>query len=261
MIVRARTIKFAVDRTPDMRQIRLGFEGDNLVERLEFMLPVIAQSQTATLMMGGKYADAVTLEADENGRYCVELTKEIVGTDGEIEAYIRIDGSGGEVWHSGVMRLTTRGVPDVEAQVEQRFPSAVEIMLEEIAKHNAQMEDQTEAVGDLAAEANEAARIAADSASAANESAGAAAESAGRSAESASAAKAASELATNQAISAANSAVNAQMSADRAQEAVTSSGYVFFDIDDAGHLIMTKTENVESLDFRLVKGRLEVVYG
>lgn len=55
-------------------------------------------------------------------------------------------------------------------------------------------------------------------------------------------------------------AENANAAADRAEQAAKENGYVFFEIDAAGHLIMTKTENVENLDFRLENGRLEVVY-
>jgi len=139
MIVRTRTIRFSPDRSPDMRRVKLGFEGDNMVERLEFVLPVIADKQTATMMLGGAYANAVTLELSDNGRYAVNLTKEIIGTDGEVEAYIRIDGEGGEVWQSGVMRLVTGELPDVETEIEERFPTAVETMLTEIAGHRAEM--------------------------------------------------------------------------------------------------------------------------
>ena len=56
-------------------------------------------------------------------------------------------------------------------------------------------------------------------------------------------------------------AETAEQAADRAEAAVSSSGYVFFEVNDAGHLIMTKTESVSNLDFRLNNGRLEAIYG
>lgn len=55
--------------------------------------------------------------------------------------------------------------------------------------------------------------------------------------------------------SAANSAEDAAQSADRAEQAAAEGGYMFFEIDDAGHLIYTKTSNVD-VDFELVEGRL-----
>lgn len=254
MTVRTRTITFGIDRSPSLRKIRLGFETDNLVERLEFILPKIAENQTAVLMMGGRYANAVTLNQEDNGRYFVELTAALVGADGEIEAYIRIDGAGGEVWNSDVMRLTTGALPDVDTDIENLYPSAVEQMLKAIAEHRAEMEIQTAEVGGLTQRAQEAERSAADSAQTARASENNAAESAE---DADNAAQAAGKFHEG----AAQSAKQAEIAADRAEQAAATNGYVFFEVDDRGHLIMTKTENVGNLDFRLNDGRLEVVYG
>ena len=140
-IVRTRTVGFTPDRMPMMRRIKLGLEGDNLVERLRFMLPVIAEHQTATLMKSG-FADGITLDWDEENGYYVDLTREIIGSDGEAEAYIRIDGAGGEVWQSDVMRLTTGALPDVETEIEQQYPTAVGQMLAAMEAHRAEMDEQ-----------------------------------------------------------------------------------------------------------------------
>lgn len=75
--------------------------------------------------------------------------------------------------------------------------------------------------------------------------------------------------ARNSANSAANSAANSELSARTsadaaarsAEQAAATHGYVFFEINDAGRLIMTKTESVETLDFQMKNGRLEAVYG
>lgn len=48
MSAHKQTVSFRDDRTMRNREIRLGFEGDNLVERLEFILPAIADRQTVT---------------------------------------------------------------------------------------------------------------------------------------------------------------------------------------------------------------------
>jgi hypothetical protein len=141
MIVKTQKIRFSPDRKPMPRRMKLGFEGDNMVERLVFDLPAIAQSQTATLMMGGRYANAVQLAGDGE-EYRIDLTAEIVGAEGDIEAYVRIDGADGEVWQSDVISFVTGDVPDVETEIEQRFPTAVETMLQEMAGHRAEMEEQ-----------------------------------------------------------------------------------------------------------------------
>lgn len=57
--------------------------------------------------------------------------------------------------------------------------------------------------------------------------------------------------------SAAQSAENASTSADRAEQAAATAGWADFDINDSGHLIYTKTDNLET-EFTLNNGRLEV---
>ena len=154
-IVRMRTIAFTPDRAPTLRRIRLGYEGDNLVERLEFDLPEIAAGQTATLMITG--ADAVTLDRTDEGRYAVDLTRNMIGPDGEREAYVRIDGTGGEVWQSAPMRMTTGALPDVEEEIEKVYPTAVGQMLTAMAEHSGEMAAQEERVEQAAQRAEEAA--------------------------------------------------------------------------------------------------------
>ena len=58
--------------------------------------------------------------------------------------------------------------------------------------------------------------------------------------------------------SAAESAENASTSADRAEQAAATAGWADFDINESGHLIFTKTDNLET-EFTLTdNGRLEV---
>lgn len=59
-----------------------------------------------------------------------------------------------------------------------------------------------------------------------------------------------------------NAASDAAKYAELAEQSAASDGYVFFDIDAAGHLIETKSENVDSaISFNLNSaGRLEVSY-
>ena len=120
--------------------VMLGNESDNMVERLRFALPVIAEHQTATLVITGR-ADLVRLNYDDENGYYVDLTAEIVGPDGETEAYVRIDGSEGEAWSSNPFRLITGALPDVDEEIEMRFPGAVETMLTEIERHRNEMQD------------------------------------------------------------------------------------------------------------------------
>lgn len=141
MIVRTQKVRFSPRRKPTPGYLRLGFEGDHLVERIEFELPVIDGQQTAALIRGGSEADAVMLEFD-GGEYYIDLTRELIGACGEIEAHVRIDGAGGAVWQSGKLLLVTGDVSDADTDIEQRFPTAVEQMLAEMAEHRAEMAEQ-----------------------------------------------------------------------------------------------------------------------
>lgn len=143
MIVRTRTIRFNSDRRPSSEYIKLGFEGDNLVERLEFVLPMIGEGQMATLMLGGTYANAVLLTDTEDGKYAVDLTAEMIGTDGKVDGYVRID-SGESVWQTDIMHLITGAIPDVETEIETRYPTAFDIMLSEMAAHKVEMNEAVE---------------------------------------------------------------------------------------------------------------------
>ncbi len=159
-----RTISIGSDRRPVPRNIFLGMEGDNRVERLEFTLPRIAEHQTATLMIGGVYANAVLLENDGGKSAYIDLTQEIIGVDGVVDAYVRIDGSGGEVWQSHTMRMSTGSVPNVENEIEMRFPTAVETMLGEIADHREEMSGTLTSAQEAARQAQDAAKRAEDAA-------------------------------------------------------------------------------------------------
>lgn len=157
MAIRTQTVRFNTERTPMPKRIKLGFESDNLVERLEFVLPEIAAQQNAALLIGGRLANAVLLDRSTDGRWGIDLTAEIVGDEGAADAYVRIDTADGRIWNSGVLTLTTLELPDVDTEIEQRFPTAVEQMLSEMAAHEARMDEQETAIKEAAQTASEAA--------------------------------------------------------------------------------------------------------
>ena len=69
-------------------------------------------------------------------------------------------------------------------------------------------------------------------------------------------AEAGAESAEQSAQNAAESAEAAAADADRAEQAAADGGFMFFHIDEAGHLIMEHTESVDDIDFSLVDGHL-----
>ncbi len=143
MIVREHRIRFSADRAPIPKKLRIGYESDNMVERLLFELPDVAASQTATMMMDGEYANMVTLqETGKAGEYYADLTAERVGVAGETECYIVVDGENGEVWNSGVFRMVTGDLPDVSGELSELYPDAIDQMRGEMAEHRIEMDEQ-----------------------------------------------------------------------------------------------------------------------
>lgn len=71
-----------------------------------------------------------------------------------------------------------------------------------------------------------------------------------------------SELARTEKEAAEDAKEDAAASANLAQQAADATGYMFFNINSAGHLIMTRTENVTGdISFELRSGRLYAIYG
>lgn len=152
MIVEKQVIRFAPTRKLQGRSIDLGNAGDNMVRRLMFALPEVDGAQTATLMYGGTYADMIQL-SHEDGKWVTDLTAEMIGEAGEVEGYVRVDGPEGEKWHSDTFRLVTGEVPEIEVQIEQLYPTAVDQMLTAMAEHRVEMDvavERAEAAADRA---------------------------------------------------------------------------------------------------------------
>ena len=132
MIVRTHKIEFSRKRIPTPRELKIGYESDNLVERLEFRLPQIAAQQTATMMIDGEYADMIPLELDDDGFYGVNLTAEHIGRCGRHKAYVAISGEG-KMWNSSTFFLNVGELPRMDEAIEKRYPTAVEQMRQEMA--------------------------------------------------------------------------------------------------------------------------------
>lgn len=133
-------------------------------------------------------------------------------------------------------------------------PEHVKPWLDDVLKTASDAYTSAEAAAGSATDARESAADAARSADAAGNSRVEAATYSASASESA--ARAAKYMGN-----ASESAADAYLSAERSEQAAATHGYVFFEVNDEGHLIMTKTENVEGLDFQLNEGRLEVIYG
>lgn len=170
MIINKTQVSFA-GRVPSPRYIPVGVVGDNRVECVEFRLPTIADSQTATMLINCKFADAITLERTEDNLYCADITSQIAGESGNIEAYIRINGTDGAVWNSEKIILCVCNVPDISGKVEEQEPTALDKNLSAIAVHKEEMVQHTETMRDLTETATKSAESAVDAAKRAEEAA------------------------------------------------------------------------------------------
>lgn len=196
-------------RDPIPGNVSLGFAGDNDVRRLAFFLPEVVEGQTATLIFGGEYANAATLE-QADGAYMVDLTAEIIGGAGTIEGRVVINGPYGEVWQSAPIMLDVGRALDVSGDLETRYPTAVDQMLTAMAEHKTEMRESEELLDRLNADAQAAADTARTAAAAADGASLAAAQHRN-------AAEAAAEGAASEAVQAAAQADRATAQANQAQ--------------------------------------------
>lgn len=137
MIARTQNIIFTPDRLPVPRKIRVGYEGDNLVERLNFVLPKISESQTAMFVHSGSYADmAALVKSDIEDEYYIDLTSALIGDEGVQDVCITIAGSTGEVWSSGPLTIQVGGVPNVANEIANKNPTVIIQMQQDIRKNS-----------------------------------------------------------------------------------------------------------------------------
>ena len=157
MIVRKQSIRFDGNRVPVPRSVRVGYEGDHLVERLIFEVPRIGEEQSVFLVTDGEYADVAQLEQDADGRYAVDLTAEMLGEGGAVDCWVQVRGADGAVWNSGVLRMRVGELPDADGDLIDREPTIVE----QVTQAAQQAEDAAQRAEDAAQEAQNAMKDAA----------------------------------------------------------------------------------------------------
>lgn len=206
--------------------------------------------------------EAKTQVGDADG---VVIPDEYLTTGSDVYAwvYLHTSADDGETVYMVTIPVTKRPKPTEEPPT----PVQQGVIDQAIAALNAAVEQTTEdaEAAQTAQEAAETARDAAvtacdtasGAATAADESARQAAQSAEGAEDSADAAAASESAAADSAEAAAESARSADESADRAEQAAKDAGYMFFNIDERGHLIYQRTSNTQ-VDFYLDNGHLYV---
>lgn len=221
MTARIQRIRFDASRRPTPNKIRIGYETDNMAERLVFVLPLLAQDQSAFFMRGGDDANIGIIKHDGDQWY-IDMGVDLIGAEGVVPCHVRIDTPSGEVWNSGPIQMIVGDVGDVEMNVEKKYPSAVGEMLGAIAGHRAEMDklnERLDGVDEDVETAKSSAETAVNAASIAQTAASAAGDGAAGAAEAAGVATEKAEDAVNKAASAQAAAETAVSSAQTAQEA------------------------------------------
>lgn len=116
------TIKF-MGRTPSPAVVKIGMETDSRAETLEFILPKVADAQTAQLMMLLPDGQAETLLLDGN---MVLLPASVAAIPGRIRAYVEILGDDRVVWNSDTIMMDIGDLPGVEESITEKYPTALQ---------------------------------------------------------------------------------------------------------------------------------------
>lgn len=150
-------------RTASPRKVRVGVQGDNLVESVQFELPQLDESQVAVLYwQNGAAADAVTLNAGG-----MDIVRTMTQYSGKFTCFIEIMVNGSVLWHSELFYLTVYDLPDIAEQIDQLYPTAIEQGIETIQEIQNEMRQEMAAYAPDVQAAIERANSAADNANAA----------------------------------------------------------------------------------------------
>lgn len=222
---------------------------------LQFIGPELPGTYTVHFANDPVKGEAKTQIGDATG---VVIPDEYLTTGATVYAwvYLHTGADDGETVYTAVIPVIPRPRPtEDEPTPEQRG-----LIDTAIAAINAAVEQTGEDV-EAAAQSAEAAQAAQEAAETASGTATGAARQAAQSADGASgsagAAAASASAAATSAEAAAGNAQSAEESADRAEQAAADAGYMYFSIDERGHLIYQRTSNTE-VDFYLDNGHLYV---
>ena len=117
------TIRFS-GRTPEPRNIEIGMENDQNAETLRFLLPQVAEGQSAWLLMilpDGAEPDAIRILDG-----MVTVPGSITEVPGRIRAWVEILGGDDIAWNSEIMTMDVGDLPAISEEVERSYPTAIQ---------------------------------------------------------------------------------------------------------------------------------------
>lgn len=124
------TIRFS-GRTPSPLESEIGMETDQRAERMRFLLPQVADDQTAQLMM---ILPDGTPDAMQIRDGMVVIPASVTATPGRIRAWVEILGGDTVAWNSEIFYLTVGDLPPISERTEQQYPTAIQEALAACAR-------------------------------------------------------------------------------------------------------------------------------
>lgn len=239
----------------ELKSIRIGHERDNVLPQYKINVARLAEKWTdATISLivtrptetGGYLADTVV----EDGVMTWTIHRGDVAIVGQGCGQIVVSRGEEEFWHGDIFAtiisnsLAKDGItPEVPTDLLDRVIAASGTVLRISEQVTAQVAEVNRLAEQVSKDADRAKNAADESGKYADESEGFANDAKG--------------FADN----AGKSADDALFYSKISEQAASENGYFFFDVNDDGHLIYTKTDNVTELDFRMDEnGHLEVIY-
>ena len=116
------TIRFS-ERTPTPGSVQVGMEEDRSIEKLRFLLPQIADDQTAVMHMILPDGTADTLTILDG---IVQIPDEDTAQAGWTRAWVEILGGETLAWHSEIFYLDVGELPPISEDIERQYPNALQ---------------------------------------------------------------------------------------------------------------------------------------
>ena len=123
------TIRFS-GRQPSPEQSRIGMEADQRAETLRFLLPQIADDQSAQLMMLLPDGTADMLQIRDG---LASVPARVTEIPGRCRCWVEILGGEKVAWNSELIYLDIGDLPPISERTEAQYPTAVQDAMEACA--------------------------------------------------------------------------------------------------------------------------------
>ena len=124
------TFRFS-GRTPSPSQAQIGMETDQNSETLRFLLPQVAEHQSAQLMM---ILPDGTPEALQIRDGLAVIPSSVTETPGRSRCWVEILGDGGIAWNSELLYLEVGDLPPISEETERTYPTAIQDAMDAAAR-------------------------------------------------------------------------------------------------------------------------------